>query len=464
MDSSRKLVRAQILFTFTALIFFSIWWLAFYPASISYDSLQQWRQIQHFNFSLHHPLAHTVAMYALTRLWNSPAIVSLLQILAAAGLAGLFAGRLYIRHTGSPAVIIGMAIFVLSPVVGINNVTIWKDTAYSLGILWLCYCWYDDFTSNRINILRLIAATLVASLMRHNGTIYLGVVPILYYCLSVISKKQLLLIITVPAFASFFISTICQSAIPVDPSSARYGNSQVIIQYIAAALNYGKPLSNSELNVIAQLSDPAELQRRYHCASAESLWLNNTSWNFDAFRSDTFYQSLRLVGYQVAQDNVMAIIKDRLCMARHLLGFDDPALEYRYHDYIVDNDFGLKPAGPVALNTGLRLLLQESSLFPFRYLFWNHGLYLLAWFGVAALAIRAKNIVLCGISLLVLVNVPVVLAAAPSRDFRYLLMLPYILPFAIMLLPLNRINTTFSKRVKTAQLQHSATEQCATHD
>jgi len=71
-----------------------VWWLGWFPGFLTSDSIDQLGQADRFEFSNFHPASHTITLWAVTRVWNNPAAVTLVQAIAMAGLLGLTARRL----------------------------------------------------------------------------------------------------------------------------------------------------------------------------------------------------------------------------------------------------------------------------------------------------------------------------------------------------------------------------------
>lgn len=124
-----------------------IWWLAFYPGVMTADSLDQWRQALTHNYNDAHPFTSTLFMSAFRWLHDTPAWVSLTQVvMTSCMLAGFF---VYAQRRGvTKKLLITIAlVFILWPIYGIYSVTIWKDIIYSLlvtSLSLLCFALIID--------------------------------------------------------------------------------------------------------------------------------------------------------------------------------------------------------------------------------------------------------------------------------------------------------------------------------
>ena len=115
-----------------------IYWLAFFPGVMSYDSVNQWDQLSTFKITNLHPAFHTILEWLLTRIWYSPAIISLFQVVLASLVIGygLNSIRKVSRLPGYILIALGLLISA-NPIVGVMDVTLWKDVLYSFAILLL---------------------------------------------------------------------------------------------------------------------------------------------------------------------------------------------------------------------------------------------------------------------------------------------------------------------------------------
>ncbi len=112
------------------------YWLAFFPGIMSFDSVYQWEQLSTLQINNWHPAIHTILLWLLTRIWNSPAIISLFQVIIASLVIGY--GLNSIRNASKLPGYLFIVIAILisaNPMVGIMDVTLWKDVLYSFLVL-----------------------------------------------------------------------------------------------------------------------------------------------------------------------------------------------------------------------------------------------------------------------------------------------------------------------------------------
>lgn len=164
-------------FALPSFIVWSFYLCSFWPASMSPDSLDQWRQVLKGSFKDWHPAFHTLNIWLITRLTFTPAIVGGAQIVALGSAVGWTLSVLQ-RYGVSRSVLWCTSFLVaIWPVNGLIVVTLWKDVAYSVVLLILAIYLFQIVMTNggwlgiRKNWLLLGIILTLVSLYRHNGVV-----------------------------------------------------------------------------------------------------------------------------------------------------------------------------------------------------------------------------------------------------------------------------------------------------
>ena len=154
-----------------------VWWLGWYPGFLSSDSVDQLQQVASGDFTNSHPAFHTISMWFVTRFWDSPAAISLLQIILMALVLAFIARRLI--ALGVPLWLAVGAVWVttLIPVVAPTALSLWKDVAFTIAFLWVLAellhlirlggAYWDQAW----NPMRMGVALALVGAYRHNGII-----------------------------------------------------------------------------------------------------------------------------------------------------------------------------------------------------------------------------------------------------------------------------------------------------
>ena len=200
MDKKAKRIefnRFDAIIGLTLLIPLIFYFFVFYPAIFSFDSYNQLSQIIEMKFTLGHPFIHTFIELICMKIWNSPASISLFQILVFDFTWIIICKYNRKKNTKSEKVLQLVLTFLmgLHPLIGTYTITLWKDILYSIIILQISFV-IEIFIDNRfkVNNYVLIIFSLLLILVkniRYNGLIItLGVAVIFTIILFFKDKKS----------------------------------------------------------------------------------------------------------------------------------------------------------------------------------------------------------------------------------------------------------------------------------
>ena len=143
----------------------------------SNDTKDQWQQVQSLILSDWHPVAHTMLIWAATRIYNNYAFVVLCQCFCFSLVCGYFVSVM--KNIGMPDKFVwgGVAFVACNPATLVLTQVLWKDTAFAIFcLLFALYLvqihvsdgsWLDAASHQ----LLLLLSILGMSLMRHNGVL-----------------------------------------------------------------------------------------------------------------------------------------------------------------------------------------------------------------------------------------------------------------------------------------------------
>ncbi len=187
-----------------SLFFFGLWLAAFWPGVMSIDSLKIWRAAMLPNVYLNdHPVLNVFLYKYIYQLFGSPAAIAVVQIILMALLVSWFFFWLY-RQGVSMMILLPCFLFILSAVpVGCYNIMLWKDVPFALLVVfWACVLvrLYRErrlrtlrWTKQKVVVLLLLAFAL--GLIRHNGVIYLVLLPILFLVLRLVPLRNAMIML-----------------------------------------------------------------------------------------------------------------------------------------------------------------------------------------------------------------------------------------------------------------------------
>ncbi|PKO07310.1 MAG: hypothetical protein CVU41_01020 [Chloroflexi bacterium HGW-Chloroflexi-3] len=170
-------IKNWVKFSIPMILIWSIYLLAFFPGMMSADSFSQWNQMLTGVYVNHHPVIHTLFIWLFTRIYLSPFVVSLAQILFMAIIASLFFSLYEEIGVQKKLIWIGLAFFTLIPANGTMVNTIWKDIPHGIAVMGIVYVFlriiysFGEWLNNRVKILIFGFLLSIVSLMRHDGIV-----------------------------------------------------------------------------------------------------------------------------------------------------------------------------------------------------------------------------------------------------------------------------------------------------
>lgn len=173
--SYQKFVNPKLLIFLSSFSPLFIYWLAFYPGILTYDSHYVWDQLSTNHITDWHPAYYVIVMLLLSKIFYSPAILSLFQILSFS-IALYYAGFVISKDIRIPTLVVLVINFIISsiPINGILMITIWKDILYSIFVFFLSITFWqysreEKWLSNNWVLFGFVLANVW--LLRHNGMV-----------------------------------------------------------------------------------------------------------------------------------------------------------------------------------------------------------------------------------------------------------------------------------------------------
>lgn len=429
------------LISFGASLFvFLLWLTAFYPGNMSPDSIAQWKQISTNQYDNAHPFFHTLILKMLRIIYDSPASVTFFQCLVSTFLLS-YTTQFFSRMKVNKLIIyIAWGIFVLSPSIEIYNVTLWKDvlfaqSIYGLGLLWLVHSSRKKELTWK-SLLLIAICTVIAASLRHNGVIYMAFIPFLYLVSKTISLKKSLLLGLCLLTLYLIINVGLLKIFHVTSKYENLMKESFKVAMLGGVIRNNGEITPEEKSIIEEVMSLDEFNNRYNCSAIDYFYLNNSPFNKERFRDDDFAKKFDNAANSIILRNLPDAISDRTCLFVHQIGLGDQRWAYIYINYVIPNDLNISQDGIYILTQNFSKYLTWTSEYPQFFLFWSHGIYILIFLAFTLKSIYDRNKVLFGFIAIVLINLPFLFIFNGARDFRYLFMIPFALPF---LLPISRL-------------------------
>ena len=408
--------------------------LAFWPGIISQDTIQQWGQMLSFQIESWHSPFHTLTIWLLTRLVESPAFVLAVQVLVmslavAWGLRALSVLGVPRQITWSISLL-----FAIWPVNWIMTISLWKDIPYGIAFFLLSVqilkIVFSDgrWVQNGLNWLGLGISTMMVGLYRHNGIAVAISVLVLLVVVYRSRWKKIGLAAGVCVTGIIGVIGPIYSIIGVDRQEG-YSNVAFLYQ-IGAHYAAGTAFAPSELEYLEQLLPFAEWDVSYDPCTVNPITFN------EHFDTDLFLykDTTTLRGLFVK-----TLLRDPLVNLRHIFGSGSLVWEinpscYLYYsslDYyetdsppfseigwVIDNPYGLYEDSQIPRLAGLLFSIFYKSRTV--WLIWRPAVYFF-WilFVCVLVSMRYKRWQLLLLSMPVLVQSGILLVVNIAQDFRY---------------------------------------------
>ncbi len=165
---------------------------------MSIDSLKVWRAAVLPEVLINdHPLLNVIYYRYLSGLWNNPAIVPIFHIVAMSTLIAYVFHSIH-RHGVPLKYLLPFYLLTITSVpIGLYNILLWKDIPFALLIVFwaflLCQFYQkkkeNQFFLTKEQVFALFLSLLALAFTRHNGLIYLAVIPIYLVLLRLIPMR-----------------------------------------------------------------------------------------------------------------------------------------------------------------------------------------------------------------------------------------------------------------------------------
>jgi len=450
--------RTWLLYMLPTLLFWGFSLLVFWPGIMSNDSMYQWEQGVTGDFSDWQSAFHALILAFLMRIWYSPAVISILQIVLLALVVAWGLGAM--ESHGIPRGILWAVsiIFALFPPNLMLTITLWKDTAYAIAFLWLSVILIQmalsngDWIEKPLNWAALIISSLFISLFRQNGA---AVSFVTLFLLPLIFRRYWKALVI--CFAStIFLFTLIKGPLysAIIPNRTSTGQTNLIyLHHIAAHLDSGTPISEADREYLEQFM-PLEDWDYWCCYVGtisydrefdRSSFLDNTSKNmhlaFRLFMKNPWVD----VKHMACAGELTWKFTNNQCYMKSTHGVNNwlPGKV----DWIIPNDFGLEEQSlfPQMVDTFISFFrkfgfLDDMLVFYLRPAFWLY----VGIFSVSIALIRRNEFRLLSLVLPILTQSLILLMVsfAPAYRYHYGTCLAGILLIGLAFLPVEKTDGT----------------------
>lgn len=419
---------------------FSLWFLAFYPGLLSQDAINQWTTISIGAHSNTIPFTHTLIVRGLVNIWKSPASVTVFQIILSSVLSSSLTYILIKNGANKYAAFIAYLLFITSPVIGIYNMTIWKDVMFAQGIFALSVIFISDYLTKRkfttLYLLFLSLAVAYISTLRHNGLMLVLAFPSVYLFAKIVNFKKYLSLQATTLVIFLLIWVILPKILHVIPIVSYVSKTSQILMIEAVANKRG--LNESDQQVISKLVNYDQFKNTYSRCDSGIMKIYSDGWNEEIFDDKSYVREFNSLFLRTLKpQNLPIILKDRACMFYATFGGNKSTAYYQAQT--ISNKFSLKTQPLQKELHGIFLdLLEKSNRTPWRYLVWQ-GLIVLTFYLVSFFwAIAKGNRLVAGYLIPYLILTLFLFPIISTKEYRFLYFLQYSGYFLIPLLTIKQ--------------------------
>jgi uncharacterized membrane protein YhaH (DUF805 family) len=321
------------------------WWLGWFPAFLSADSIDQLGQAESGDFTNGHPAFHTILVWLVTRGWDNAGAVSLVQIMTLTLVLAVVVRRLIELGVPMWPAVAAAWVVGLAPAVGPTAITIWKDVAFTIAFVWVFAellalarmgARYWDSPGNAI---RLGAGLTLLWLTRHNGFITaLALLVVLAWA------YRSSLRVVAPTVATVVVLVLLAQgplywAFSVDRERPAPG--EVLLPVVAASFVHEPGnFSSGDLELLSSIAPFDVWRNRYDCDHADPL-LFDPEMDIAGIRADP--NPLLRLGLKTLVRDPDTSLGFFWCRAEYLVRPGQPSDAYLHRPpfAIPENDLGI---------------------------------------------------------------------------------------------------------------------------
>lgn len=293
--------------------------LAYFPAQMSSDSVDQWWQISNGRYSDAHPLMSSLFYKFFHEIYPSPAFVILCQSIIFSISIGLLISAM--RRAGMPGfwAMLTAILMALFPPNILLATTMWKDVPYTIGIILvtaaLVKLAQDKMRLRRLSAILLIVGSIFVISTRHNGILVIApmLIALLFFVKSA-ERTKIAGILALQIVCFILSKTVLLWAFNAAPIDRSYAGI-FALPIIGAMVTNNEELDEETNNIVTQVMPLASWKEGYSCSSVVPLfWHKDISRN--SFRANV--TQLNLIALNWAFTHPRQFIVHQLCMTNIL--------------------------------------------------------------------------------------------------------------------------------------------------
>ena len=409
-----------------------VYWLAYFPGLADADALiTQWRQITLGYFWDGFTSVYTLIDWVITRVWFSPAAITLAQVLALSAIVGW--GLAKFARIGVPGRLLWLVcwLLALSPVMGMVSIIAWKDVPYGIGILWLTLLIMEVvatrgrwLATSRLNVVWLAMALSLVALIRHEG-IALAILVLLL--LGAAYRRHWKRLVAASLILGALYAAMLGPIYDLAHVSRVTVTPGVVVHQVGALVAAGTPLSSQEKETLGKILPLEEWKTLYFPWDDNSL-IYSPDFRLADFPAADDEASKKLIGdllrvwASLVRKNPAAALENMVRGGEIVWRVSQDRPWYTVPSSFPENDVGLRPQSQwPEMRELLDRVVAATQTRYLNWIFWRPALFL-----YLILALTVATAVRTRYALWLLYAAPAVLQATSvflllhQQYFRYL--------------------------------------------
>lgn len=468
---NKKIELIDLLIFSTIILIFSIALLAFYPALMTSDNVDQMQQALTGKYKGAHPVFHTIILFKIAKIFGSVSAAAIFQILVFAIVWTWGCKSLRKENNSFKNKVfqyIATIIIVALPLNFLYSITLWKDILYSYSCLALIICIYN-FIQNKFklkiqDIILLTLSLIFVSKFRHNGPIVGVPIFVVLFIINFLKQKniKISLIFLASFVLLYLIAGIPEKVLLNTNTEADSSEKSICIYFngtilhaMGAILTSDIEIEQEDLEFLNNILDIETWKENYNPSTAGGIHYN-PKLNKLAYLSKEDNDRFGRIFIKYTKKKPMVIIKHFV----KLNTIDWSIKEYYPLHSVITNNGSISEMSNGKYDTETKSVFLNKVLFEYTVMtLSNSTIYMLIYRPATAMII---SIILIGILVInkrkreyLLILLPMLLNIAPyiiiitSQDQRYFYPSFMTCYFSIMLLITVYTKTnTKTKKVK----------------
>jgi len=359
-----RTITSSIAFAIPGILIYLVVHLAFWPAQMSPDSLDQWQQLLTWDFEDTHPVSGTLLNWMFYRIVPSPAFVVFAHYTLFALATGYFLTELRRWGVALPILMAAAVLFPLFPPNFLTVTTLWKDVPFATALIVLtALC----IRAARFSFILPVpvwaamgAAGIALVLLRHNGVIVAtGVFLVLCFVQPARMPAATLAAVQIVAFV--LSKTLLLTSLSAAPQSAQL-RSIIALPMLAAMVRSDVHLSAEQEQTILAIA-PLDAWKSIPCGNVVPFYFDDPRVSHAGIEPDKVFATAGSLAIQ----HPSIALQQELCMTEL---FWRPWA--RSHDQVADTPLEITQN---ALAAQLKLTTQSKIPGLANWLRWFHGRY-----------------------------------------------------------------------------------------